>query len=153
MPLISWDFFVVLKVRVVVAVSWMKGADIIVCTVYLWFLSVLPLLPNTMDLRAMLDARRNHEHHPYNTHFLAYVKEDGLTLSVLAFSTSMCMFCLQCVRVIWPRAFRGECHSAISKIVANEWRMLVDSRRQGLLYYINATMYLAYSYYAVRITV
>ena len=153
MPLISWDFFVVLKVRVVVAVSWMKGADIIVCTVYLWFLSVLPLLPNTMHLRAMLDARRNHEHHPYNTLFLAYVKEDGLTLSVLAFSTSMCMFCLQCARVIWPEAFRGECYSAIYKIVANEWRMLVDSRRQRILYFINVTMWLAYAYYAVRITV
>ena len=89
----------------------MKGADIVVCTVLLWFLSVPPLLLNTMDLRTMLDARRNHER-ASNTP--AYVIKDGLTISVLAFITAICIFCVQCVRVIWPRVFRGERHSAIS---------------------------------------
>ena len=100
-----------------VPVSWIEGADIIVCAVYLWFLSALPLFLNTMDLRAMLDARQNHEH---ASNIPAYVTKDGLALSVLAFSTAVCIFCLQCVRVIWPGGFRGEPYSVISKMVANE---------------------------------
>jgi hypothetical protein len=128
----------------------MKGADIILCTVHLWFLSALPLLLNTMHLWAMLDARRNHEH---ASNPPAYVIKDGLALSVLAASTAIWMFCLQCVRIIWPGVFRGERHSAISKIVANEQRMLVGTRRHALLLIINLAMWLAYHTYAVRITV
>jgi hypothetical protein len=134
----------------VVPVSWMKGVDIIVCTVHLWLLSALPLLLNTTHLRAMLNARRNHEH---ANNLPAYVIKDGLALSVLASSTAIWMFCLQCVRVIWPGIFRGERHSAISKIVANERRMLVGTRRHALLFIINLAMWLAYHVYAVRITV
>jgi hypothetical protein len=130
----------------------MKGADIILCTVHLWLLSALPLLLNTTHLRAMLDARRNHEH-ASNSESPAYVIKDGLALSVLAASTAIWMFCLQCVRVIWPGVFRGERHSAISKIVANERRMLVGTRRHALLLIINSAMWLAYHIYAVRITV
>ncbi len=100
-----------------VPVGRMDGADIIVCTVYLWFLSALPLLISTTHLRTMLYARRNHEH---ASNIPAYVIKDGLALSVLSFSTAICMFCLQCVRVIWPGGFRGEPYSVISKMVANE---------------------------------
>ena len=119
-------------------------------TVHLWFLSASPLLLNAMDLRAMLDARRNHEH---AGDIPAYVIKDGLAMSVLAFSTAICIFCVQCVRVIWPRVFRGEGHSAISKTVANEWRMLIGPRRRALPFIINTVMWLAYSLYLVRITV
>jgi len=128
----------------------MKGADLIVCTVHLWFLSPLPLLQLTTHLRAMLDARRNSVH---ANDIPAYVIKDGLTLSVLAFSTAVCMFCLQCVRVMWPRGFRGECHSTISIIIANEWKMLVDIRRHTLLFIINSVIWLAYDAYVVRIAV
>ena len=86
----------------------MKGADIILCTVYLWFLSTLPLLVNMMHLRAVLDGRRIHEL-ASNTPS-AYLIKDVLELSVLAFSTAICIFCVQCVRVVWPRIFTGEHH-------------------------------------------
>ena len=136
--------------RVVVPLSWVMRADIIVCIVYLWFLSALPLLLSTTHLRAMLDARRNHKH---TSNIPAYVIKDGLTLSVLASSTAICMFCLQCVRVIWPRVFRGERHGAISKFIAIEWRMSVGSRRHALLFIINSVFWLAYGVYVVRITI
>ena len=104
-----------------VPVSWMKGADIIVCTVYLWFLSAYPLSRNMRQLRAVLDRRLTV--HACDCCYdvddsPAFVIEDALALSVLAFSAAICVFCMQCVRIIWPRAFRGERHSAISKIVA-----------------------------------
>ena len=134
--------------RVVVPVSWMMRADIIVCIVYLWFLSALPLLLSTTHLRATLDARRNHKH---TSNIPAYVIKDGLTLSVLAFSIAICIFCLQCVRVIWPRVFRGERHGAISKIIAIEWRMLVGTLRHAFAFVL--VIWQAYDAYAVRITV
>ena len=129
-----------------VPVSWIKRADVIVCIVYLWFLSALPLLLSTTQLRVTLarDARQNHKP--------AYVIKDGLALSVLVFSAAICLFCLQCVRVIWPRVFRGERHGAISKIIAIEWRMLVGTRH-ALLFIINSVIWLAYGVYVVRITV
>ena len=73
---------------------------------------------------------------------------------VLAFSTAIFIFFLHSVRVIWPRVLVGECHTVISKIVA-EWRMLVGKRGAVLLIII-ALMYEAYAVYLlymVRITV
>jgi hypothetical protein len=98
----------------------------------------------------MLDAERNHEH---ASNIPAYVVKDGLAMSVLASSTAICIFSLQCVRVIWPRVFRGERHSTISKIVANEWRMSIGTRRHAFLFIINSVIWLAYDAYVVRITV
>jgi hypothetical protein len=116
-----------------------------------WFLSALLLLTNTKHLLAMLDAKRNHEH---SSDIPAYIIKDRLTASALAFSTSICIFCVQCVWVIWPRLFRGERHSSISKIVANEGRMLVDPRHPRLgLPFINIVFWLPYYLYVVRITV
>ena len=132
-------------------VSWMKGADIIVRTVCPWLLSALLLLTNAKHLLAMLDAKQNHEH---SSDIPAYIIKDRLTASALAFSTSICIFCVQCVWVIWPRLFRGERHSSISKIVANEGRMLVDPRHPRLgLPFINIVFWLPYYLYVVRITV
>ncbi|KAF8481728.1 hypothetical protein DFH94DRAFT_405760 [Russula ochroleuca] len=76
--------------------------------VHLWFLSVLPLLSTTTQLRAMLDARRDDEH---ASRIPAHVNKDGLTLAMLAFSTTVCIFCLQSVKAVWPRGFRGEHHN------------------------------------------
>src|SRR6266566_6920002 len=115
----------------------MEGTDIIVCTVDLWFLSALPLLSSSKHLWAMLDAWRNHEH---ASNIPAYFIKDRLFVSALAFSTAVCISCLQCVRVIWPR---GEHHSVISKIVANEWMMLVGTRRHPFPLIINSVMWLA----------
>jgi hypothetical protein len=138
------------KVRAVVSLSWIKGADIIVCTVYHCFLpALLPLSLGAMLLQAILD--------PYGLEHASNIPtraiEGGLALSVLAFSTAICVFCLQCMRAIWPRVFRGECHSAISKTVANEWIMLVGPRRDALLFIISSVIFIAYSIYLVRITV
>jgi hypothetical protein len=72
-------------------VSLIKGADIIVCTVYYFFLLAVLLLLGVTLQQVLLD-----------------------------FSVATCVFCLQCMRAIWPRVFRGRCHNAISKIVANE---------------------------------
>jgi hypothetical protein len=100
-----------------------------------------------MHMRAMLDARRNHEH---VSNIPTYVIKDGLAVSVLAFSTAICIFCLQCVRVIWPG---GERPSAISKIVENEWSMLVGTMHRPLPFFINLVMWLVYCLYLVRIAV
>ena len=102
----------------VVPVSWMTEVDTIVCTVHLWFLSTLLFMITAMHLRATLDARRNYEH---ASDIPVYVIKDVVALSALALVTAICIFCMQCVRVIWPRVYRGECHSTIYKIVANEW--------------------------------
>jgi hypothetical protein len=85
-----------------------------VCTAQLWFLSVPPLLLNTKQLRAMLDARRDDE---LASGIPAYQIQDELTLAVLAFSVSICIFGLQCLRIVWPRGFKGECHSMILIII------------------------------------
>ena len=93
-------------------VSWMKGADIIVCTVHIWLLSFLPLLISTMHLRGVLDIWRNHGH---AGNIPAYVIEDGLAMSVFAFITTIFVFCMQGVRVFRPGVFIGERHNATSK--------------------------------------
>ena len=93
------------------AVSWMEMADIIVCTVYICFLSTFPLLINAMHLRAVLDARRNHE---YGSDIPAYAIKNSIAVSVEVLTTAICICCLQLAGVIWPRVFRGERHSAIS---------------------------------------
>lgn len=53
----------------------------------------------------MLDARQNDD--PANG-IPQHLIKDGLTLAVLALSVAICIFCLQCLRVVWPRGFRGE---------------------------------------------
>jgi hypothetical protein len=83
----------------------MRSADCIVRTVQLWFLSVLPLLSGTNQVRAMLDVRRDNE---AANGIPAHLIKDGLTLAVSALSVAACIFCLQCLRVVWPRNFRGE---------------------------------------------
>ena len=100
----------------------------------------------------MLDARRNHEH---ASNIPASDIRDGVSLSWLAFGTYIYMFCMQGMRVIRPRVFGGERHSAISKIVANEWRMLVDERHYAstLPFLINPVLFATYYVFAVRITV
>ena len=87
----------------------MKGTDHLVYPLHLWFLSVLPVLSDTTQLRAMLDAGRDQY----------AISKDGLALAVLAFSTTICIFCLQCMRVVWPKGFEGERRSMISIIVPN----------------------------------
>ena len=93
-----------------------------------------------MNLRAMLDARRNDEDSDANNYPVYFFFNDGLAAPVLAFSTSICMFCVQCMRVIWPRVFTGERHSAMSWIVSNEWRMLIDPMRHNLMSIIDLVM-------------
>jgi hypothetical protein len=88
----------------------MKGADYIVCPVHLWVLSGLPLLSSATQLRAMLNARRDNEH---ASGIPPHVIKDGLVLAVLAFSIAVCIFCMQCVKAVWPTGFRGECNNVI----------------------------------------
>jgi len=76
----------------------------------LWFLSVPPLLLSTNQLRAMLDVRRDDE---LASGIPAYQIQDGLTLAVLAFSVSICTLCLQCLRIVWPRGFKGTTHHVL----------------------------------------
>ena len=128
----------------------MKGADYIVCSVHLWFLSVLPLLSSATQLRAMLDARRDNEH---ASGIPPHVVKDGLILAVFAFSTAVCVFSMQCVKAVWPRGFRGECHNVISFIAANARIMLVGIMRHALPFIVSAVMWLAYDAYVVRMTV
>jgi hypothetical protein len=75
------------------------------CTVQLWFFSVLPLLLGRNQVRVVLDARRDNE--PPNG-ISAHLIKDALTLAVLVFSQAVIIFCLQCLRVVWPRGFTGE---------------------------------------------
>jgi len=84
----------------------MKGFSPQSLTVQLWFLSILPLSLTVTQLRAMLHARKDDEN-PYR--IPAHLVKDGLTLAVLAFCIAILVFCLQCLRVVWPRGFRGEC--------------------------------------------
>ncbi|KAI0273971.1 hypothetical protein BGY98DRAFT_997356 [Russula aff. rugulosa BPL654] len=42
---------------------------------------------------------------------------DGLAAPVLAFSTSICMFCVQCMRVIWPRVFTDPMRHNLMSII------------------------------------
>jgi len=55
----------------------------------------------------MLDARQNND---TANGIPPHLIKDGLTLAVLALSVAICIFCLQCLRVVWPRGFRGESH-------------------------------------------
>ena len=128
--------------RAFVSLSWIKGADIIMCTVYynLFLLAVLLLLVASL-LQVILDPCRGFEH-PGN--IPARIIEDRFAQSVLAWSIATCVFCLQCIRAIWSRVFRGEYHSVISKIVANEWMVLVGPRRDALLLIISSVIFTAY---------
>ena len=62
----------------------------------------------------MLDARRGDGP---ASEIPADLIKDGLTLAVLAFSVALTIFCLQCLRVVWPRGFRGE-HNTILMVMA-----------------------------------
>jgi hypothetical protein len=53
----------------------------------------------------MLNARRNNE--PANG-IPAHLIKDALTLAVLMFSQAVIIFCMQCLRLVWPRGFSGE---------------------------------------------
>ena len=88
---------------------WMRGTDHIVYPVHLWFVSGLPLLSDTTQLQAVLDSRRDQH----------AISKGGLALAVLTFSTTVCIFCLQCMRVVWPKWLEGERHSMISIVVPN----------------------------------
>lgn len=101
--------------------EWAKGVDRMVCPVHLWFLSVLPLVSDTTQLRAMLDAGPDDEH---TSGIPRQGTKNGLTLAVLAFSTTVCIFCLQCMTVVWPSGFEGEHHSMICIVVVNAQRMV-----------------------------
>jgi hypothetical protein len=85
--------------------EWMKGPDCIVYPVQLWFLSVLPVLLSTTQLRDVLVVRGNDEY----SWISAYVFKDGLALAILALNSALSVFCLQCVRVALPGGFQGEC--------------------------------------------
>ena len=117
----------------------MKGTDHLVYPVHLWFLSVLPVLSDTTQLRAMLDAGRDQH----------AISKDGLALAVLAFSTTICIFCLQCLRVVWPKGFEGERHSMISIIVPNA---LVGTILHAP-FTLSAVMWFAHYVCLVRMTV
>lgn len=116
----------------------MNGADRMSCPVHLWFLSVLPVMSDTAQLRAMLDARRD-EH----------ASKDGLALAVLAFSITVCIFCLQCVRVVWPKGLEGKCHNMISLVLPNA---LVGTILHSP-FTLSAVMWLAHYVCLVRMTV
>lgn len=83
----------------------MEGVDITACTVYLWFLSALPVISNIAQLRASLNAKGDEE----------IVIDGGIGYSVLTLSITTCSFCLLGVRIIRPRVFSGENHSASLK--------------------------------------
>jgi len=77
-----------------------EGTGNTICTVHRWFLSALPSLLSTVHLRAILNAKQK------KTSMLATFRDmlslsrtDSHTLSVLAFSIAICIFCLQCVRI------------------------------------------------------
>ena len=78
-----------------------------------------------MHLRDMADSWRNHDHANIPT----YVIEGGVTVSVLASSTAICIFCTQSIWVIWPKLC------------------------SGLLFIINVGMFGAYGIYVVRMAV
>lgn len=132
------------------SLTWIKGADITVCTVYYFFLLAVLLLLGTTLQQVLLDSCRDFEH---ASNIPARVIEDGFAQSVLALSIAICVFCLQCMRAMWPRVFRGGCHIVISKIVANEWMVLAGPKRDALLFIISSVIFIAYSLYLVRITV
>ena len=132
------------KVRAVVPVSQMKRTDIIVCTVYFWCLMALLLLSSATDLWVTLDAGRIYEDASYSLR---------LVLSVIWFSVTICAVCLMFMMAIGRSALRGERQSAISKIVANEWRMLVDTWEHAYPFIMNSVIYLTYDLCVVRITV
>ncbi|KAI9511884.1 hypothetical protein F5148DRAFT_1167117 [Russula earlei] len=95
----------------------------------LWFLSIIPLLLSLTQLRAMLDPGR------YDQNGIpAHLLKDGLTLAVLAFSVAIFNFCLQILRVVWPRGFKGTVH-------------------HFLLFAISNAMYMAYFVFMVCMTV
>jgi hypothetical protein len=90
--------------------------------VHLWFFSVLPLLQNTQQLWAILDARMDE----LASEISADQAKDGLTLAVLALSVAICIFCLQCLRVVWPRGFQGEPNNDIRR--CTKWRRIFIAR-------------------------
>ena len=120
----------------------MKGTDRIVYPVHLVFVSVLPVLSETTQLRAVLDAGR--DQHAFSKDGLA-----GLALAVLAFSTTVCIFCLQCIRVVWQKRFEGERHSIISIVVPNA---LVGTILHPPVT-LSVVMLLAHCVFLVRMTV
>jgi len=120
-----------------------------VCTAQLWFLSVPPLLLSTNQLRAMLDARRDDE---LASGVPAYQIQDGLTLAVLAFSVSICTLCLQCLRIVWPRGFKGEyLHHDLDR--HSNVDCVLGTTHHVLLFVLCFMIWLAYDGYLVRTVV
>ena len=98
----------------------------------------------------MLNARRDDEH---ASGIPPHVIKDGLVLAVLVFGIAVCIFCMQCVKAVWPTGFRGESHNVIiSFIVVNARIMLVGTMRHAPPIIACVVMWLAYDVYMVRVT-
>jgi hypothetical protein len=98
----------------------------------------------------MLDARRDGE--PVSG-LPAHLIKDGLTLAVLALSGALFNFCLGCLRVVWPRGFKGESRHDIDRCsnYMEDGDCAIGTGRHLLVFTISIVIWLVYDVYLVRI--
>ena len=90
----------------------------ILCTVYFGFPSVLTLLLAVESTLSFARDTKKQTAKNAGSEVSAQFSEDGLTRLVLATCTAICLVCLHCLRVVWPRKLRRKCHSMVSIVIA-----------------------------------
>jgi hypothetical protein len=104
----------------------MKGADCIVCTVHLWFTSVLPLL---LAAEAISFVKHTTERQvtksPTTGEVVVQFSKDSHIQLVLAVSMAVFLFCLHGLRVLWPKCFEGELPQHDVDCRSNWWGILI----------------------------
>ena len=118
----------------------MKDADCILCTVFLWIASVLPLILAVEGVSFIVHIKRQVVEDVTSSddavRILAQLSNGGPThtQAVLGISVAVCLFSLIGLRVVWPRVFKGELllQHDIDCLI-NERRMTITWQAMGAI--------------------
>ena len=116
----------------------MRAADFILCTVLGCFVFSLPLLLAVEGMPFLEDVKRSIAEYPATTsetrEALAQFNWDGPTQFELGFFLVVFIFCILCLKVLWPRFFEGKSpqHDIESyRLHRNGWRILIARQESG----------------------
>lgn len=85
----------------------MRGADSIVCAVLMWFASALPLLLAVGSISIMEDIKRKKAEFDVNSEDMAQLIKGGIIQLAFGILMAVFLFCLEGLRVLWPKGLEG----------------------------------------------
>lgn len=105
-----------------------KGIDYILCTVFLWFSSVLPLLVAVEGMSFVEDIKRQVAKDATKG-IVAQFSKDASTHLALGIFLAVYLFCIQSLRVLWPSVIEGGLtqHDIDCPSRNDKWRILLTA--------------------------